>query len=204
MKQTPKEKKGHHGYIRHERKKRLLITLGLFALPLALFLTGYLTAHTTKNLLTVVAVVGCLPACKSLVGLIMVFLIKPMSDEDYEQIQRHVGELRMCYELYITSYDNSEFVCAAAVCGSYIIGYSDRLKNPPEMLEEHIRKLLVQNGYKQTVRIFTERKPFLERLDSLNKNRQSLESGLPFTPDSRYPDYDRNQMIRHILLRLAL
>ena len=72
MKQTAKEKKGYFGYVRHERKKRLLITLGLFALPLVLFLTGYLTTHTTKNLFTVVAVVGCLPACKSLVGLIMV------------------------------------------------------------------------------------------------------------------------------------
>ena len=46
--------------------------------------------------------------------------------------------------------------------------------------------------------------PFLERLDSLNKNKESLESGLPFTPDARYPDYDRNQMVRHVLLRLAL
>lgn len=150
------------------------------------------------------AVVGCLPACKSLVGLIMVYIVKPMAGEDYRQIREHAGDLLMSYELYITSYDNSEFICAAAVCGSYVIGYSDRLKNPPEMLEDHIRKLLAQNGYKQTVKIFKDRKPFLERLDSLNKNKESLESGLPFTPDARYPDYDRNQMVRHVLLRLAL
>lgn len=204
MKRTAKEKKGYYGYISHERKKRLFITLGLFALPLALFLAGYLTTHTTKNLLTVVAVVGCLPACKSLVGLIMVYIVKPMAGEDYRQIREHAGDLLMSYELYITSYDNSEFICAAAVCGSYVIGYSDRLKNPPEMLEDHIRKLLAQNGYKQTVKFFKDRKPFLERLDSLNKNKESLESGLPFTPDARYPDYDRNQMVRHVLLRLAL
>ena len=204
MKQTAKEKKGYFGYIRHERKKRLLITLGLFALPLVLFLTGYLTTHTTKNLFTVVAVVGCLPACKSLVGLIMVYIVKPMDAGDYGQIKQHTGDLLMSYELYITSYDNSEFICAAAVCGSYIIGYSDRLKNPSEMLEEHIRKLLAQNGYKQTVKIFKDIRPFLERLDSLNKNKESLESGLPFTPDPHYPDYDRNQMVRHVLLRLAL
>ncbi|HCT91280.1 MAG TPA: hypothetical protein DF613_07865 [Lachnospiraceae bacterium] len=204
MKQTVKEKKGYYGYISRERRKRFFITLGLFALPLALFLAGYLTTHTTKNLLTVVAVVGCLPACKSLVGLIMVCIVKPMDDGDYGQIRQHAGDLLMSYELYITSYDNSEFICAAAVCGTYVIGYSDRLKNPPEILEEHIHKLLAQNGYKQTVKIFKDIRPFLERLDSLNKNKSSLESGLSFTPDPRYPDYDRNQMVRHVLLRLAL
>ncbi len=68
MKRTAKEKKGYYGYISHERKKRLFITLGLFALPLALFLAGYLTTHTTKNLLTVVAVGGGAPPPHTPVG----------------------------------------------------------------------------------------------------------------------------------------
>lgn len=198
-----KEKKGYYGYVKKERKKRLLLTLLLLALPLGLILVGYLTTHSIKNLLTVVGVVGCLPACKEAVSLIMIFVVRPMKEEDYKAISGHAGELVMAYELYITSYDNSEFICAAAVCGGHIIGYSDRLKNPPEMIEEHIQKLLAQNGYKEKVRIFTNLNSFLDRLDTLNKNKESLTQ-IPFTPDPNYPEYNRDQMVCHILLRLAL
>ena len=142
-----KEKKGYYGYVKKERIKRLSMTLVLFAIPLLLFVTGYLTSKTTKNLFTVIAVVGCLPACKSLVGLIMVFLVKPMQESDYREIRKHTGQVLVGYELYITSYDHSEFVCAAAVHGGQIICYSDRLKNPPEILEDHIAGLMQQNGF---------------------------------------------------------
>lgn len=197
------EKKGYYGYIKRERCKRLVITLLLFAIPMLLFITGYVTAKTTKNLFTVVAVVGCLPACKSMVGLIMVFLVRPMKEADYREIRTHVGKVLVGYELYITSYDNSEFVCAAAVHGNQIICYSDRLKNPPELLEEHITKLMDQNGYRQKVKVFTRLEQFTNRLDTMNAHFDELDK-TAFTPDPRYPEYDRNQMVMHLLYRLAL
>lgn len=198
-----KEKKGYYGYVKKERIKRLCITVLLFAIPLLLFITGYLTAKTTKNLFTVIAVVGCLPACKSLVGLIMILLVKPMKSADYSEIRKHVGKVLTGYELYITSYEHSEFVCAAAVHGGQIICYSDRLKNPPEILEDHIAGLMQQNGFKEKVKVFTRLEQFTDRLDSLNEHYEELDR-TAFTPDPRYPDYDRNQMIMHLLYRLAL
>lgn len=198
-----KEKKGYYGYVKKERIKRLITTLILFAIPLLLFVTGYITTETTKNLFTVIAVVGCLPACKSMVGLIMMFLVKSMKEEDYREINAHAGKVLLGYELYITSYDNSEFVCAAAVHGSQIICYSDRLKNPPELLEEHITKLMDQNGYRQKVKVFTRLEQFTDRLDTMNAHLEELDK-TAFTPNPRYPDYDRNQMVMHLLYRLAL
>ena len=198
-----KEKKGYYGYVKKERIKRLITTLILFAIPLLLFITGYITTKSTKNLFTVIAVVGCLPACKAMVGLIMMFLVKPMKEADYKAIKAHAGNVLLGYELYITSYDNSEFVCAAAVHGSQIICYSDRLKNPPELLEEHISKLMDQNGYRQKVKVFTRLEQFTDRLDTLNAHLEELDK-TAFTPDPRYPDYDRNQMVMHLLYRLAL
>lgn len=198
-----KEKKGYYGYVKKERMKRLIMTLILFAIPLLLFITGYITTKSTKNLFTVIAVVGCLPACKSTVGLIMIFLVKPMKASDYQKIKAHVGKVLVGYELYITSYDHSEYVCAAAVHGSQIICYSDRLNNPPELLEEHIAKLMDQNGYHQKVKVFTRLEQFTERLDTLNDHLEELDK-TAFTPDPRYPDYDRNQMVMHLLYRLAL
>ncbi len=198
-----KEKKGYYGYVKKERMKRLGITVLLFAIPLLLFITGYLTTKTTKNLFTVIAVVGCLPACKALVGLIMILLVRPMQASDYREIKKHAGQVLVGYELYITSYEHSEFVCAAAVHGGQIICYSDRLKNPPELLEDHIAGLMQQNGFKEKVRVFTRLEQFTDRLDSMNAHYEELDK-TAFTPDPRYPDYNRNQLIMHLLYRLAL
>lgn len=198
-----KEKKGYYGYVKKERMKRLGITVLLFAIPLLLFITGYLTTKTTKNLFTVIAVVGCLPACKALVGLIMILLVKPMQASDYREIRKHAGQVLVGYELYITSYEHSEFVCAAAVHGGQIICYSDRLKNPPELLEDHIAGLMQQNGFKEKVKVFTRLEQFTDRLDSMNAHYEELDK-TAFTPDPRYPEYNRNQLIMHLLYRLAL
>ena len=198
-----KEKKGYYGYVKKERMKRLGVTVLLFGIPLLLFITGYLTTKTTKNLFTVIAVVGCLPACKALVGLIMILLVKPMQAADYREIRKHAGQVLVGYELYITSYEHSEFVCAAAVHGGQIICYSDRLKNPPELLEDHIAGLMQQNGFKEKVKVFTRLEQFTDRLDSLNAHYEELDK-TTFTPDPRYPDYSRNQLIMHLLYRLAL
>ena len=45
-------------------KKRLLITVALFLIPLAAFLAAFLITGTKKNIITVIAMVGCLPACR--------------------------------------------------------------------------------------------------------------------------------------------
>ena len=59
-------KKGRPGYLDSQKKKEILKTAMMFGLVIAIMATGYLTTHTKKNLLTVVAVLGCLPAGKSL------------------------------------------------------------------------------------------------------------------------------------------
>ena len=68
-----KVQKGEFGYIRWQKKRRILVTLGLFLLPLAAFIAGVLVTGTRNNLITVIAVVGCLPACRSMVGVIMMW-----------------------------------------------------------------------------------------------------------------------------------
>ena len=47
-----------------------------------------------------------------------------------------------------------------------------------------------KNGYKVDVKILSELRPFLERLDSMNAHKDSLE-GLNSPPDPRYPDFTK-------------
>lgn len=196
--------KGDFGYIRWEKKKRVLITLGLFALPLLAFIGGVLVTGTRNNLITVIAVVGCLPACRSLVGVIMIWMQKSMDPAAYEKIRKHQGRLEMAYELVLTTYEKNLFLDAVAVCGNKITGYTSRLDGSPQFMEQHIRKILRQNGYKTEVRILKDQGAFLERLDYLNAHKEELERDISFEPDERYPGFNRNQMILHTILAIAL
>lgn len=46
--------------------------------------------------------------------------------------------------------------------------------------------------------------PFLERLDSMNAHKESLEEGIKFRPDEKYPELSRNELIKHTILAICL
>lgn len=204
-----KVRKGNPGYVRYEKKKRLLVTIGMFVLPLLILIAGLIICNGNKNnLFTVVAVVGCLPGCKSVVGLIMMMLQKPASAETVEKIRSHAGKLQMAYEMYFTKEKDSLMVDAVAVCGYEVVGYTSQAKSRKQIedCEVHISKILRANGYKNHVKIFDQMKPYLERLDSLNRNYNQLEADAneKYVPDERYPDLSRDEMVRHNLLAIVL
>ena len=206
MKQKKKKiQKGDFGYISSQKKRRLALTLVLFAIPLLIFFTGLIHTKTRNNLLTVVALLGCLPACKCAVGMIMMWMQKPMKKEVYEKIAPHAGSLVMSYEMCLTTYEKTQFIDAFAVCGGLVVGYAD---NPKEknmtFMEEHVQKILRSNGYKEKVRIFTELKPFLERLEYMNSHREELNENIRFTPDEDHPELSRDEMIKNTILAISL
>lgn len=197
-------RKGDFGYFSKEKKKRFLITLIMFAVPLFIFFSSWAYFDTRKTIWTVIAVVGCLPACKSMVSLIMILLRHPMDGELYEKIRQHQGELTMSYEMYMTFYEKSAYIDAVAICGNTVVGYSSDAKIDCEFMAREAQKIIRKNGYKVDVKILKELKPYLERLDTMNKNKASLEEGIKFTPDSRYPELSRNEMIKHTILAICL
>ena len=87
QKTSKKIPKGDFGYFKSEKKRRLIITAILFAVPLFIFFTSWIYFKTRMTVWTVVAVVGCLPACKSMVGLIMIFKCRPMDSALYQKIR---------------------------------------------------------------------------------------------------------------------
>lgn len=199
-----KAKKGEFGYIHSEKIKRVLVTLVLFLIPLAAFIGGVVVTGTKNNIITVIALVGCLPACRSLVSAIMMCMQKPMDSAVYEKIKAHAGDLVMSYEMYLTTYEKSTFVESFAVCGNKVVGYSSRIQGSPQFVEQHVKKTLKQNGYKADVKVLTELNPYLERLDYLNQHKEELRKDIVFEPDSRYPELSREELIRHVILAISL
>lgn len=198
--------KGTHGYTDAHKKQQLIKTIIFFLLPCAIFLAGYLTTGTNRNYFTIVAVVGCLPACKELVNVFMFWKRTSMPDSLYQELASHTeGKegMETAYELVLTTYEQSYPILAVAIKGNEITGYTDAAKTYNwRAAEEHIHKVLGQNGITRTnVHIFTELAQFLERIDTLAaKGKEEL----PFRPDERYPGLSREQVIREIILALSI
>lgn len=197
-------RKGYYQYIKSEKKKRILKTLILFLIPAVIFIIGLLLYKTKMNIISIIAVVGCLPACKSVVGTIMVFLYHSISETEFREIEVHKGSLTLSYEMVLTNYEKNTFVDAFAICGNQVIGYSSDKKADIKYAEEHTQKILHHNGYKVNVKIFKDFSPFLERLDSLNQHAESLREDIPFKPDEKYPDLSREELIKHTILAISL
>ncbi len=159
--------KGNYGYLKSQKRKTIIKTIGLFSISGAIFLTGYLTAHTKANLLTVIAVLGMLPASKSAVEMILFLRQKECSYEGIQKIIPHMNRIPCAYELVLTSYEKNFPITAIAVMENSIYGYSEDDKCDIPAAEKHILEILKQNGLKPTIKIFKELEPFINRLDAL-------------------------------------
>ncbi len=197
--------KGHYGYIRYEKRKRLFQTVILFLLPLGLLIIGIVTTGTRMNLLTVVAVVGVLPACRSLVGLIMMFLQKSMPEKRYEQAKDAAKDLTAGYEMIFTAYEHTTNVEALVVCGYQVVCYTPDKKTDPAYLEKHIRQILSSNQYTdEQVKVMKDFKQYLQRVEMIAKDPEHYREGIIFEPDERYPDLSRDELVYHTLLAICL
>lgn len=203
-KKKKRVKKGEFGYFAAEKKRQAMITAFLFAVPLGIFFSAWAYHGSRLTIWTVITVVGCLPACKSAVNLIMILKCRSMDGKLYEDIRAHSGDLVMAYEMYMTFYEKSAYIDAFAVCGNQVVGYSSDPKIDVEFMAGEAQKLVRKNGYKVNIKILKDLRPYLERLDSMNEHRESLEEGIKFVPDERYPELSRNDLIRHTLLALCL
>ncbi|MBP3603658.1 MAG: hypothetical protein J6J79_05890 [Lachnospiraceae bacterium] len=161
--------KGNFGYLKQKRNQVLIMTLIMFAISAALFIAGIVTTGGKENLLTIVAVLGCLPACKSTVSLIMYCKASGCS-EDVKKLLESEGECHISmYDLYFTSYKKNFPVSHMVVEGKNICGYSEK-KIETNLCEEHLRTILKQSGYKDiTIKIFTDINKYKDRLGQLAK-----------------------------------
>lgn len=161
-------KKGRPGYLDSQKKKEILKTAMMFGLVIAIMATGYLTIHTKKNLLTVVAVLGCLPAGKSLVGVITRWPYHSIGQKEAEEIGRVAGTLPVVYDLVVTSYEKIMPIDCMTISDHVMIGYTRSKKTDPAYAQKHITQILSQNGYqKMTIKIYENYETFLQRLREL-------------------------------------
>lgn len=200
-----KSKKGLYGYFDMEKKRRLFITVFSFLIPLVIFVSGYIYNHSRQNILTIVAMVGLIPACLSLVSLIMVMMRRSIPKEEFDAIDPHIGSLTFAYELYMTSEKENAMVDCIVICGNEVVGLVTDPKTNVRFAQEHLQKMLKADGWsKVSVHMLADEKHFIERMDSLNAHEKELRAGISFTPREAYPGLDREDLIRLTALNISL
>lgn len=160
--------KGTRNYINSQKKYELIRTFIFFFIPLSLFIAGYVTTKTKMNLLTIVAVVGLLPACKSLVGLIMFLKHHSLSQENAEKIDATKHEFPQLFDMVFTTYDKTHVVSHMVIVGNTVCGFSEDKNFKEKEFNTHIQNVLKTDGFKNiSVKIFTDINKYTERLEQL-------------------------------------
>lgn len=176
-----KIQKGDYGYVRSQKIRRLGRTAALFALAFGIFAVGLIVNHgDRKSIYSIIAAVGMIPAAMSMVSLIMMWMRHPMAEKLHTEIAARGQGLRILYELYLTTRDINLFLDATVVCGPYVTALTTEQTEPKNIhfMEEHIRKSMMTEHYRETVKIFTssEKDKFLERVDQIAQRREELET----------------------------
>lgn len=170
-----KQYKGDYGYFGRHRKYVILRTVAMFLLVIAVFTLGYVTTKTRLNLLTFVALLGSLPACKSVVEVFIAFGKESMPIESYEKIEQVSSNLVKGYDLFLTAYQQSAQLDCVVIHDGQILFFTTHKNVDGAFVEEHVKQSLSLSHIKASVKVMKEEKAFIERLKSWNEKPGDLE-----------------------------
>jgi len=164
-----KIQKGEAGYLKARKTRLTIETILEFAIVAGIVIAGYVLNHTKLNLLTLVAILGCLPACRTLVNLIMLIPHRSINEAIELEISGNTEYLTVLYDLVITSERKSMPIEAIAISNNTVCGYAKNKKVDTAYTAKHIKSILAQNKLeKVTVKIFHDYVAFLSRAEGMN------------------------------------
>lgn len=160
--------KGMPGYLNYKKKVEIFRTIIYFLIVAAIYFLGYSQTGSNKNLLTVFAIVGCLPSCKALVGVITRIPYSSISPLTAEEVRKSSPHLTHVFDLVITSTEKIMPVDVVVISGDKVFGYTSNPKVDLDETAKHIRQILRENHFNQvSVKILNQYKGFLARIEGL-------------------------------------
>lgn len=163
--------KGTYGYIERQRRWEIIKTVVMFGISISLYVAGYIATKSNRNLLTLAAVLGCLPASKSAVNMIMFFKAKGCSPALKEAVGDRAEGLSGRYDLYLTSYAKNYQISHLVIKGKSMAGITEQQAFEERDCYQHLKTMFGQNGFHDiTVKIFRDREKYFERLKSMQES----------------------------------
>lgn len=176
-----KHTKGEFLYLQDRKKAETMKTILFFGISAAIFIMGYLSTKTKANYLTIVAVLGCLPASKSAVSMIMNLKVKGCSQSVYKIITDKLGTKTGVYNLYFTSYNKNYDIAHLFIKGMTVIAFTEDIKINENEFEDHIKNVLNYDSIKGVnVKLYKNIDKYLERIEQMQnlENEKSRENDI--------------------------
>ena len=193
--------KGTYGYMDSLKVQEWKKAAVMLAVPILVFLIGWAVMKTRLQVVTVIAIVGCLPGCNQVVHAIMASRYHSMDRALYEEVEAARGDRMALYENVFTTYDKNFVVDSIIISGRDVLGYSSDEKTDAKAAETHLMTILKQNSYKQNVKIMKNKESYLVRVKEL-ASKEPEE--VPFREDERCPGMTRDEVVSYILQSISL
>ena len=162
--------------------------------------------HTRNNILTVVAMVGVIPAARFAVSWIMIMTQQSASEEIYRLTEENAANLTRAYELTVTAYEGRMPLEAVVICGNNVVCFSSRAQSDKiTFMQKHMEKSLSADGFfDMKVKILQDQKAYLQRIRQLAEKPESYREGLKYKPDPRFPDVTRDELAMRTIMAISL
>ncbi|NBI90408.1 hypothetical protein D3Z45_07390 [Lachnospiraceae bacterium] len=166
--------KGQYGYLKKQKIWSTARTLILFALSLSIFAIGIKSTGSKENLLTVVAILGCLPAGRSAVNMIMFLRTQGCSEEVMAQIRTASDGMIQLYDMFFTSYEKNYPISHMVINNHVVCGYAENPKMDSQGCEKHLNTYLKKGGCKSVaVKIFVDLEKYCEGINNLKRQAET-------------------------------
>lgn len=159
--------KGQFEYIKNKKKQRAIFCAVNFLLVLAVFLTGYFSTGSRENLLTVMAILGVLPAAKFAATLCMMLPYHSQTREEYDKVAEVAGESILYVDMLLSTEKKVLPTDFIVIRGGTVCGLATSPKYDATFAQDYITGMLKKNGIKANVKIFLDRGKFLKRVKEL-------------------------------------
>lgn len=169
-------RKGDFNYLCWQKKYTSVRSAAYFGIVLAVFVIGLITTKTRNNMLTVVAILGVLPAGKSLVNTFMYIKFKPVGESFHKILQPFEKNVHILYNMLISSSEKVTFIDCIAVFEQSVYLYSPNKKTDTKKMEKYLKNLLSNSGKGNVnVKFYQSDKEFIKRLSQLKRDSGDSE-----------------------------
>ena len=190
-----KIRKVEAGYIRQRKRNVIIKTILEFGIVIALLVLGIWQTGDRLNLLTVVAILGCLPASKALVEVIMIFPHHSISGEMASDIVSQAEHLTNAFDMVFTSEKKIMPIDSIVVSDNTICGYTSNQNVDTNTAANHIKMYLNTNKFsKVSVKIFDDYATYVKRVEDMNRIATENSNDVK----------EKEKAIRQVILNLSL
>ena len=187
--------KGTAGYISAKKRQLAYIIGAVTVIAILLLVAGYFVYGTRVNIFSVLAVIICIPVCRTLVNLIMLIPHHTTSERMELELSGVTEDLTVLYDLLVTSEKKAMQIDALVISPTTICGYTSSPQTDTEDAARHIKHMLEKNKIKKiTVKIFKDYKAFKSRAEGM-ENIVSVE---------QLTSHEREEKIAQILQDISL